>query len=91
MALLVISKAISDGIKRNVATSELKHTARIDDLKLELATKSMLRLDHHSRKYAEATVAHATWHNGLSEPEQAIFAQCKAALQAAIAPVEPSK
>lgn len=87
MALLVISKAISDGVKRNVAASELKHTSRIDDLKHELATKALLRLKHHSRKYAEALNSHQEWLGNLTDAQRDLYTQCEAQLTEAVASI----
>jgi len=86
MALLTISRAISSGIQRNVAMSELKHEAKITDLKLQLAAASLVRLDDHSKRLTEARLSHATWLGALSVPEQECFNQSKSDLQAAVSP-----
>jgi hypothetical protein len=86
MALLTISRAISTGIQRNVALSELKHEAKIADVKLSLAGQALLRMDNHAKRLTEARMEHATWLNSLDAAQQSIFDTSKADLEAAIAP-----
>lgn len=84
MALLTISRAISTGIQRNVAISELKHEAKIEDIKLQLAVAKDLRLNDHARKHTEATIAHATWYSGLQPAQQEQFGKSIALLQSVL-------
>lgn len=91
MALLTISKAVSAKIQRSVAMSELKHEAKIEDLKLQLASAKDLRLNEHARKHTEATIDHAKWFNSLQSEQQAQFGKSLALLQAAIAPASTEK
>jgi hypothetical protein len=91
MALLTISKAISSGIQRNVAVSELKHEAKLADIKLTLASNAITRMDTHAKRLTEARIGHATWLAGLSPAEAACFEQSKADLEAAITPATASE
>lgn len=90
MALLTISKAISANIQRSVAISELKHEAKVEDIKLQLAVAKDLRLTDHARKHTEATIAHATWYQGLQPAQQEQFGKSLALLNAAINPAPTS-
>lgn len=91
MALLTISKAVSASITRSVAMSELKHEAKIEDLKLSLASAKDLRIKEHARKHTEATIEHATWFNSLQPAQQDQFSKSLALLNAAIAPAPTSE
>lgn len=91
MALLTISRAISTGITRNVAIGELKHEAKLEDIKLSLAAAKDLRLKEHAKRHTEATIAHATWHTGLTPQQQAQYAASLQLLQSAISPTPPSE
>lgn len=86
MALLTISRAISTGIQRNVALSELKHEAKIADVKLNLAGSALLRMDTHAKRLTEARMEHVTWLNQADAATQQCFDQSKADLESAINP-----
>lgn len=90
MAILTISRAISSGIQRNVQISELKHSAKLDDIKLQLAAAKDLRLKDHAKKHTEATIAHATWYAGLEAAGQQQFQTSLALLNDAINPTPSS-
>ena len=90
MALLTISNAISAGIQRNVAISELKHEAKIEEIKLQLAVAKDLRLNEHAKRHTEATIAHATWYSGLQPAQQEQFGKSIALLQSVLAPAPTS-
>lgn len=91
MALLTISKAISASITRSVAMSELKHEAKIEDLKLSLAVAKDLRMNEHARKHTEASIEHATWFNNLQPGQQEQFGKSLTLLQSAINPAPTEK
>lgn len=90
MAILTISRAISSGIQRNVQISELKHSAKLDDIKLQLAAAKDLRLKDHAKKHTEATIAHATWYTGLTPEGQAQFQSSIQLLNDALHPTPSS-
>ena len=90
MALLTISRAISAGIQRNVAISEMKHEAKIEDTRLQLASAALTRMDTHARKLTEARIAHATWESQLTGAAKDCYNASLADLQAAIAPAPTS-
>jgi hypothetical protein len=91
MALLTISRAISTGIQRNVAIGELKHEAKLEDIKLSLAAAKDLRIKDHAKRHTEATIAHATWHQGLNPQQQEQYLRSLELLQSAINPPKPSE
>lgn len=84
MAIFTISKAISTNIKQSVAVSELKHNAKITDLKLTLARKAALRLDEHAKLLTEARMEHVNWLANADETTKSVFETSKADLIAAI-------
>ena len=84
MAIFTISKAISTNIKQSVAVSELKHSAKITDLKLTLARKAALRLDDHAKLLTEARMEHVTWLANADATTKQVFETSKADLMSAI-------
>lgn len=91
MPIMTISRAISTGIQRNIAVSELKHEAKLADTKLHLASAALTRMDTHAKRLTEARIAHATWEASLSGPAKECYDQSLADLQAAIAPPSASE
>lgn len=89
MALMTISRAISSGIQRNVQISELKHEAKIEDIKLQLASNALVRLDTHAKRLTEARMSHVTWLNGADEATKQCFETSKSDLQKVITPEAP--
>lgn len=73
MPFTTISRAISTGIQRNVTISELKHEAKVDDIKRELAVQSITRKAVYGRKLTEARIEHAVWQASLSEEGQKTY------------------
>jgi hypothetical protein len=69
MAISALSRAISLSITNNVAISERKHKAKLDDIKLQLGVAAKLRVQEHNEKLTNAQSAHSMWFAGLS-PEQ---------------------
>lgn len=91
MAFKLLTTATNAAIARNIAVAELKHTARVEDIQLELARKSEMRLAEHARKLTEAKHAHAVWHNNLDEAGKQMFADSLQTLKAVIAPKPDSE
>ncbi len=91
MALKSISNAISTGIKRNLAVSELKHEAKLDDLKRELAVSSIQRKAIYGQKLTNARIEHATWLSQLTVEGQQCYAQSLADIEAIVSPATPSE
>lgn len=81
MALMTISRAISTGITNNVAISELKHKAKLADIKLQLGVASKLRIQEHNEKLTNAQSAHSLWFAGLSAEQQVLYNSNKEFLQ----------
>ena len=90
MSLFTITKAVNASIARSVVISELKHTAKIEDITLQLASAKDLRLKDHAKKHTEATQAHATWYNNQTPAGQQQFMDSMSLLQAAITPTPSS-
>lgn len=88
MSLMTISRAISAGVQRNVAVAELKHEAKIADVRHALAANALLRLDEHSARLAKARMAHVKWLEESDEQTKACFEQSKSDLQRALASPE---
>jgi hypothetical protein len=86
MALLAITTAISAGIQRNVEISEMKHSAKLEDTKLSLASAALTRMESHAKRLAEARVNHYAWVNSLKPGEKQCYDESLADLQASIAP-----
>lgn len=86
MALMAITTAISAGIQRNVAISEMKHEAKIEDIRLSLASAALTRMDTHAKRLTDARIAHATWVSTLQGPSLECYNASVADLQSAIAP-----
>jgi hypothetical protein len=85
MALMTISRAISTGITNNVAIAELKHKAKLADIKLQLGVASKLRVQEHNEKLTNAQTAHSMWHAGLSPAQVQLYNSNKEFLEAIIA------
>ena len=86
MALRTISTALSSGIKRNLAVSELKHEAKLDDLKRELAVAQIQRKSHYGQKLTEARITHATWLSSLNPEGVQCYQQSLADIEAIVTP-----
>lgn len=86
MALKSISNAITTGIKRNLAVSELKHEAKLDDLRRELAVASIQRKANYGQRLTEARITHATWLASLTPEGQQCYQQSLADIEAIVSP-----
>ncbi len=75
MAFRTISQALSSGIQRTVAVSELKHNAKLDDLKRELAVSTLQRASHYGQKLTEGRIQHVQWLSGLTPEGQNLYSQ----------------
>lgn len=75
MALRTISQALSSGIQRTVAVSELKHNAKLDDLKRELAVNQLQRASHYGQKLTDARLQHVQWLSNLTQEGQILYSQ----------------
>lgn len=91
MALKSISRALSTGIQRNLAVSELKHEAKLDDLKRELAVATIMRRSHYGQKLTDARITHATWLGSLTPEGQQCYSQSLADIEAIVSPAPPSE
>lgn len=88
MSLITITRAINASVNRSVAVSEMKHEARIADVKLNLAAAALTRMDTHARKLTEARVAHSTWLASQSADVQQCYDQSVSDLKAALEPAK---
>jgi hypothetical protein len=90
MPFMTISKAISSGIQRNVAVSELKHNAKLDTLKRELAIAQLQRASTFGRKLTEARSEHAMWEAGLTPEQVVVYNQSLIDIEAIVNPAKTS-
>lgn len=88
MPFMTVSRAISSGIQRNVAVSELKHNAKLDNLKRELAIAQLQRASTYGRKLTEARSEHAMWEATLTPAQAQTYAQSLLDIEAIVNPSE---
>jgi hypothetical protein len=86
MPFSAISRSISTGIQRSLTVSDLKHEAKIDDLKRELARASITRKTDHGRKLTEARIQHAVWEATLNQEGQQCYQASLADIEAIVNP-----
>lgn len=90
MSLITITRAVNASINRSVALSEMKHQARIEDVKLNLASAALTRMDSHAKRLTVARVEHATWLAQQTPDVQQCYEQSLEDLKAALNPPAPS-
>lgn len=86
MPFSTISKAISGNVQRSVAISELKHKAKIDDIRRDLAVSQLTRKTHYAEKLLNARTAHATWYAALTEEGKAEYQKAVDDIEAIVNP-----
>jgi hypothetical protein len=91
MPFSMIARSVSTGIQRNLTISDLKHEAKIDDLKRELARSTLTRATEHGRKLTEARLQHATWQATLTPEGVQCYQASLADIEAIVNPVTPSE